>query len=83
MKKQDITLIVVVVIISAVVSFFASSFIFGDPEQDPVSVETTRPISSDFPDLDEDYFNEDSFNPTQLIRIGDDEGNIAPFGQSD
>ncbi len=82
MKKQDITLIVVVVIISAVISFFSSSFIFGDPEQDPVSVETAQPISPEFPDLDDDYFNEESFNPTRLIRIGDDESNIAPFGQT-
>ncbi len=82
MKKQDLTLIVVVVIISAIVSFFASSYIFGDPQQDPVTVETAQPITAEFPALDQDFFNENSFNPTQLIRIGDD-SNVTPFRQSD
>ncbi len=79
MKKKDLTLIVVVVIISAALSFFLSSFLFGDPEADPIEVEIVESITDEFNNPSEDYFNEDSINPTQLIRIGGDEGNISPF----
>jgi hypothetical protein len=83
MKEQGLKIIIVVVALSAVVSFFISSAIFGDPETDPVTVDTTNVIVSDFPEPDSDYYNPDSFNPTQLIRIGEEDINISPFGQSD
>ena len=82
MKKKDFTLIIVVVFISAVVSFFVSAAIFGSPESEPQEAEVVDVITSDFTEPGDKYFNEESVNPTQLIRIGDDEGNISPFGQS-
>ncbi len=82
MKKKDLTLIIMIMIISAALSFALSSVIFGDPETDPIEVESTVRLSDDFNRPDEAYFNEDSINPTQLIRIGDEEGNESPFGSS-
>lgn len=83
MKKKDLTLIVIVMIISAALSFALSSVIFGDPETDPIEVETTDVLTDDFSAPSNAYFNEDSINPTQLIRIGQDEEASSPFGQSD
>lgn len=83
MKKKDITLIVIVMIISAALSFALSSYLFGDPEADPIEVETTEVLTDDFELPSSVHFNEDSINPTQLIRIGQDEETTSPFGRSD
>lgn len=83
MKKKDISLLAIIVIISAVFSFFVSGLIVGDPESDPIEAEVVDAISSDFESPDDRFFNEDSFNPTQLIRVGDEEGNTTPFGQDE
>lgn len=82
MKKKDLTLLAVIIIISAVLSFFISGLLIGSPETDPMEAEVVEAISSEFTAPDSRFFNEDSINPTQLIRVGDEEGNITPFGQS-
>lgn len=83
MKKKDFTLIIIVMVISAVLSFALSSFIFGDPETDRIEVETTEVLTDDFILPDSAYFNDESINPTQLIRIGQDDDSTSPFRQSD
>lgn len=83
MKQKDLTIIIFAIGLSAILSFFLSGFIVGDPESEPQSVEVVEPISSDFNELDEDYFNQDSINPTRLIKIGDGGGNTSPFRQSE
>ncbi len=82
MKKKDITLILVIVIISAVFSFFISGYLFGNPETEPQQAEVVEAITDEFISPDERYFNDESINPTQLIRVGDEEGNVSPFGSS-
>lgn len=83
MKKKDFSLILMVVFISSIFAFFLSGVIVGNPETEPQEAEVVDDISSDFNDPSTKYFNNESINPTQLIRIGDEEGNKSPFGQSD
>lgn len=83
MKKKDFTLIFFVVLISATLSFALSAVIFGDPEANPVEVERTEVLNDDFILPDQAHFNDDSINPTQLIRIGGEESNESPFGRRD
>lgn len=82
MKKKDIILIVFVVGFSAILSFFLSGLIVGDPASEPLSVERVEPITSEFNAPSDEFFNEEAVNPTQLIRIGDG-GNVSPFSQSE
>lgn len=70
MKKQDITLIVIVVIFSSVFSFVIASLTITAPRNRQVPVEVVYPITNDFPAEDKRYFNENSINPTQNITIG-------------
>ncbi|MCA1807502.1 MAG: hypothetical protein LC687_06620 [Actinobacteria bacterium] len=83
MNKKDATLILVVVIISAGLSFFLSASLFGDPETNPIEVETVETITSEFIEPGDRYFNENSINPTRLITIGDGGDNTSPFGQAE
>lgn len=83
MKKKDLTLLGVVVVISAVFSFFISGWLIGSPDTEPQEAEVVEAITDEFTPPSNQFFNEDSINPTQLIRIGDGEGNVTPFGQSE
>jgi hypothetical protein len=78
MRQKDIALIVVIVLISAVVSLFVSKAIFASPKNRQQQVEVVQPITSDFPKPDKKYFNQQSFDPTQLITIGQN-ANTDPF----
>lgn len=85
MKKKDIPVLIIVVIVSSVASFFLSQAIIGTPETEPQVAEIVEPITDDFPSIDSRYtpfFNEESINPTQLIRVGDEESNTDPFGSN-
>lgn len=83
MKQKDIVLIIVVVFISGLLSFFISGWLIGDPESQPMEAEIVDVISTDFNDPDPRHFNNESINPTRLIRIGDEQGNETPFRQQD
>lgn len=78
MKRKDILLIVVIVIISGAVSFFISNLLFKVPTAQETEVEVVQPITPDFVQADERYFNAQSVDPTQNISIGDDQ-NPTPF----
>jgi hypothetical protein len=80
-KQKDIALILVVVFISGLLSFFISDWLIGDPESQQMEAEVIDMISADFTEPDIRHFNAQSINPTQLIRIGDEQGNQSPFGQ--
>ena len=72
MKQKDIALIIIVVFISGMASFFVSKFVFkvdGLKE----NVETVEAISAEFPVSDEKFFNAQSINPTQIIKIDDND----------
>ncbi len=70
MKQKDIALILVIVFISAIISFFVSGRLFAPPQNRQQQVEVVAPISADFPRPDKRFFNVSSFDPTQLITIG-------------
>lgn len=78
MKQKDIAIIIVVVFVSGVLSYFISSALFASPESLETKVEVVEPITADFPEPDERYFNTNSVNPTLTITIGDGQ-NQQPF----
>ncbi|MEK7471963.1 MAG: hypothetical protein AAB624_01830 [Patescibacteria group bacterium] len=78
MKTKDWGTIGVVVIIAGIVSFAVSNLFLGGKHAPRLKVEVVEPISADFPLPNTKYFNEDSINPTQEIKIGED-SNSTPF----
>lgn len=78
MKQKDIILIGSVVFITAIVSYFASSALFGGAQKHNTKVEVVDVIDSNFPESDKRYFNVNSVDPTQLIKIGNND-NTKPF----
>ena len=78
MKQKDIALILVIVFVSAIVSFFVSGKIFVPPKNRQQQVDVVQPITSDFPQPDNRYFNANSNDPTQLIQINQNNNN-DPF----
>lgn len=78
MKQKDIAMIVLVVFFSAVISFFVSKLVFTSSSQRSLTAETVEPIDPSFQQPDAAYFNEQAINPTQLIKIGDNDNN-QPF----
>ena len=82
MKQKDIALIVVVVFVSGIFSYLLSSVLIGDPTSRVQTAEVVEPISTDFTQPDEQYFNESAVNPTQTIEIGDT-NNPVPFENAD
>lgn len=78
MKQKDIIIIMIVVFISGLVSFFLSSKLFAIPTDQQAEVEVVAPITTEFPSADTRYFNKDSVNPTETIRIGEGQNN-QPF----
>jgi hypothetical protein len=81
MKQKDIAIIVIVVIVSGLASFFLSNKLFAIPNDQRAEVEVIDPITADFPQPDERYFNSKSVDPTQSIKIGDNE-NPKPFNEA-
>jgi hypothetical protein len=75
-KSKDLYLVLVVVIIAVVVAILLAGTIFKT-EKVRTKVEVVEPISSDFQLPDDTYFNDNSLNLTQIIKIGD--GNPNPF----
>jgi hypothetical protein len=82
MKRNDLALIAVVIAFSAVISLVVSKMIFATPANTQQEVEVVQPISADFPAPDSRYFNKESFDPTKLITIGQN-NNPDPFNGSD
>ncbi|HSX23673.1 MAG TPA: hypothetical protein VLE74_01085 [Candidatus Saccharimonadales bacterium] len=80
MKQKDIALIVIVVILSGAVSLVVSNFLFSSPKNRQEKVEVVEPIGADFKQPDKKYFNAHSIDPTQIIKIGDNNNN-QPFKQ--
>lgn len=81
MKQKDIALIVVIVIVSGTISFFLSKWLFSVPANRQTKVEVVTPISADFNQPDQRYFNSNSVDPTQNITIGGSQ-NTAPFNDA-
>ncbi|HSX44375.1 MAG TPA: hypothetical protein VLF87_00495 [Patescibacteria group bacterium] len=80
MKQKDIALIIVVIAISGALSLVASRMLITSPKNRQEKVEVVEPISADFKQPDNKYFNTNSIDPTQIIKIGDNNNN-KPFNQ--
>jgi hypothetical protein len=78
MKQKDIALIIAIVFVSAVMSFFISNKFIGSTKHD-LKAAKVQPITSDFNEPSNAYFNDKSINVTQLIRI-ENNTNTTPFG---
>ena len=81
MKQKDLPLLLVVIFVSAVFSLVLSKVIISSPKNRKTKVEVVAPITSDFKEPDQKYFNAQSIDPTQQIRIGDN-NNQQPFNGS-
>jgi hypothetical protein len=78
MKQKDITLVVVVVLIAAIFSYLFSNVVIASPKNRQEKVEVVDVITPEFVTPDTKYFNSNSFDPTQVIHIGDTT-NKQPF----
>ena len=80
MKQNDIALILVISFIRLILGIFASNLLFGSKESKQLKSDVITAITTDFKQPDEKYFNSNSVDPTQIIRIGDG-SNQTPFNQ--
>jgi hypothetical protein len=78
MKQKDIIIIIIAVFISGLLSMFISNKLFSIPKDQQAEVEVVAPINAEFQQPDPRYFNKDSINPTQPIKIGEG-NNSQPF----
>ncbi|MEK7594134.1 MAG: hypothetical protein AAB436_00665 [Patescibacteria group bacterium] len=78
MKQKDLILIVIIVFLSAIISFFVSTSLIVPPKNKQQKAEDVQAITSNFPQPDKNYFNDEAFDPTKLITIGQT-GNADPF----
>jgi len=77
MKSKDIGVLVFVAVVSGILSILLSNLIIPSSEKTQ-TVEVVEVLSAQFNRPPRQYFNENSINPTQEIRIGQDEGS-TPF----
>ena len=78
MKQKDYILILIAIFLSAMLSYFLSKTFITTPKNRKQKVEVIGVITSDFPQADSRYFNDQSVNPTRTIQIGDN-ANSKPF----
>lgn len=78
MKQKDIALIIIVVAVSAIASFFISKAIFGSPNNTQQKAAVVQAIDKQFVGTDPRFFNDQAFDPTAKITIGENQ-NTNPF----
>jgi len=81
MKQKDFALIAVIAFVGVIASLFVSNLIFASPKNRQQQVEVVQPITADFPQPDNQYFNSSSIDPTKIISIGQN-SNPNPFNGS-
>ena len=80
MKQKDIALIIAVAGISTLLAFILGNTLFGGTSNRQTKIGVIDSISDNFPSADSRYFNSQSVDPTQSIKIGTN-NNPKPFGQ--
>lgn len=80
MKQKDIAIIIIIVFMSGVLSFFISNKFISPPKHD-LTAAKVEPITPEFQEPSSRHFNDRSVNPTQLIRIGDNDNKSPIDGQ--
>ncbi len=82
MKQKDIALIVVIAFIGAIFAVVLSKAVFNSSDSRKLTAEVVTPITPEFnSDPGKRYFNQESIDPTQIIRIGGNENNDPFKGQ--
>lgn len=82
MKQKDIALILVIAFIGAAFAIVLSKYVFNSANDRKLTAEVVVPITPEFNNSpDKRYFNQESVDPTQLIRIGDSSNNRPFQGQ--
>jgi FlaG/FlaF family flagellin (archaellin) len=78
MNQKDLGTIAVVVVVSAILSVVVTGKVFTSSASQR-QVEIVQPISTNFPTVDKAYFNNQTYDPTQVIQIQQN-NNTQPFG---
>jgi len=81
LKQSEIATIILVAALALGASFFLANLIIspGERKQDVLKVQA---IDTSFPEIDDSIFPDKGLNPTQQVRIGENNPD-APFQQSD
>jgi hypothetical protein len=77
MKQKDVVVIVIVVVVSGIFSVLISN-VFLKSSINSQTAEVVQPINSTFDQPSPTYFNSNSINPTQIIKISN-YNNPNPF----
>lgn len=72
-KQNDIALIILISSLALVASWFVAGSLINTPENRSQEVEVIRPIASEFTLPPTAVFNDDAINPTESIRIGEND----------
>ena len=78
-RQKDIAALILIVSIMLVASYMVGDAVINSPKNRSAEVEVVTPISPDFPAPDLKIFNDQSINPTEIIRIGDGKKTDKPF----
>lgn len=70
MKQKDWVVIGIVIVISGALSFIVSSKVISTKSDREVEVKKVEAISTEFTRPSNQYFNDQSVNPTETITIG-------------
>lgn len=80
MKQKDYVLIIVVGFFALILGIVISNLLFGNANSKKLKADKVTAITSEFKTPDPKYFNKESIDPTQIIRIGENANN-QPFNQ--
>lgn len=80
MKQKDFALIIIVSFVGLVAGLVISNALFGGANNKKLTSDKVIAITPDFKQPDKKYFNTNSVDPTQIIRIGQNT-NQKPFNQ--
>lgn len=81
MRKDDILIIFVVAIVAGIFSYIIAGFVFGGEQKYDLQSPEVQPISSEFKQPNEKYFNSDSLDITKDITVTNND-NTDPFKSS-
>ncbi len=80
MKRKDLFMVIGVVVVSAIFSYLVSNAFITPAKNRKETVEVVGKITTEFPQPDKKFFNENSKDPTLLIQIQNND-NTKPFQQ--
>lgn len=78
MKQKDISMIIIIGFVALIFGLVVSSMVFSSSSKRNLKADVVTAITTDFKEPDKKYFNENSVDPTQIIRIGEN-ANQTPF----